>query len=93
MTSLTARSWPYAGDFTGVQITDNIIRTDGAMIKVGIAMGPLTWGSGNASWYRNFGATVTRNTFQSSGGAFAYGMCVPPPLLCSADRFAAARPR
>ena len=39
-------------------------------------MGPLTWGTGNATWYRNFGASVTRNTFQSSGGAFAYGMCV-----------------
>ena len=54
--SLTFRSYPYLGDFTGVSVTGNTLRTDGAMIKVrgiailrrltlqiGIAMGPLTW--------------------------------------------------
>lgn len=47
-----------------------------ATSKIGIAVGTLAWGSGNATWYRNFGATITGNIFQSSGGAFAYGMCV-----------------
>lgn len=48
------------------------------MIKVGVAMGPLTWGTWNSTDARTYGASFTGNTFVSGGsrGYFGYGVAV-----------------
>ncbi|MBW0488853.1 hypothetical protein O181_028568 [Austropuccinia psidii MF-1] len=68
---------PFNGNYKGVLVADNLLITDGAMIKVGIAMGTMVWGSKNSTSYRNYGATVRNNVFTSSnGGYFGYGIAL-----------------
>lgn len=49
---------PWNGNYKDVTISGNVLSTEGAMIKIGIAMGPLVWGSYNNSEYYNIGASV-----------------------------------
>jgi len=59
---------PTGGNFSGVVVKDNTIDAAGAMIKVGIAMGPAVWGC-DARIVT--GATVANNTL--SGAHMGYG--------------------
>lgn len=54
---------PWSGDYDQVEVSGNVLSTEGAMIKVGIAAGPLVWGSYNNSEYYNQGATVITISF------------------------------
>jgi parallel beta-helix repeat protein len=67
--------WPTDGDFTGTRVIGNIIDADGAMIREGIGMGPLT-GCADAAEnpLRSRGAIVTGNTLM--GAHMAYGFVV-----------------
>ncbi|MBW0463417.1 hypothetical protein O181_003132 [Austropuccinia psidii MF-1] len=68
---------PFHGNYTGVLVADNLLITEGAMIKVGIAMGTMVWGSKNSTSYRNYGATVRNNVFGSGdNGYFGYGIAL-----------------
>lgn len=47
------------------------------MIKVGIAVGVLSWQTFNETYGRNFGGSVQNNLFKSgSTGYFGYGLYV-----------------
>ncbi|KAH9808898.1 hypothetical protein DFH28DRAFT_992796 [Melampsora americana] len=68
---------PYKGNFTGVVVENNTLHTDGAMIKVGIAMGTMVWWSRNSSSERPFNGIVQDNYFTSSkDGYFGYGIAL-----------------
>lgn len=69
---------PFGGDYTGVVISGNTIRTEDAMIKIGVAVGLMVWGTYNDTSFRTFGASITGNNFVSNGGTgyFTYGMSV-----------------
>ncbi|KAM0752391.1 hypothetical protein T439DRAFT_324472 [Meredithblackwellia eburnea MCA 4105] len=69
--------WPYAGSFTGVQVTGNTIQAKNSMIKVGLAIGTLTWGTLNMTAYHNYDGSWTGNTFTSGPtGYFGFGATV-----------------
>lgn len=52
------------------------------MIKIGIAIGILSWQTFNMSEVRNVGGAITDNVFSSgSTGYFGYAMYVPPSSL------------
>jgi hypothetical protein len=54
------------------------------MIKIGIAIGILSWQTFNMSEVRNVGGSITDNVFTSgSTGYFGYAMYVPPPFPLS----------
>jgi hypothetical protein len=63
--------WPYAGDYTGTEVSDNVIDAQSAMIKVGLAIGPAVWGNSNQIV---FGGRVTDNRFE--GPDLGYGIAV-----------------
>lgn len=67
---------PYAGDYSGTTVSGNTIVSDNAMIKIGVAVGLMAWGSYNQSDYRTDGGSITNNVFKSNGGTgyFGYGM-------------------
>lgn len=45
------------------------------MIKIGIAIGTLSWGSYNSTDYRSSAGTFSNNVFSSeSAGYFGFGM-------------------
>ncbi|KAI8459350.1 hypothetical protein BY996DRAFT_4576092, partial [Phakopsora pachyrhizi] len=70
---------PYNGNYTDVVVENNSIQTDGAMMKIGIAMGTLAmvWGSKNTSSFRNYNGLVRNNQFSSSKeGYFGYGIAL-----------------
>lgn len=69
---------PFQGDYTGVNVQGNNIRTENAMIKIGIAVGLMTWGTYNDTSFRTHGGNIAGNSFSSAGGAgyFGYGMWV-----------------
>lgn len=49
---------------------------EGAMIKIGIPMGPFTWSPVNSTDYRTRNGRVVNNKFLSTGnGYFGYAMC------------------
>lgn len=62
---------PTSGNYTGTLVTNNTIDARGALIKVGIAMGPAVWTCARTT---NFGGTVTNNVLQ--GDYFGYGYAV-----------------
>jgi hypothetical protein len=62
---------PYAGDYTGTLVRDNMIDAEGAMIKVGLAIGPAVWGN---SKQIVFGGWVSGNRIE--GDHLGYGIAV-----------------
>ena len=68
---------PFSGSFSGVTVSGNTIHSAANFIKVGIAMGGMTWGVDNRTDARTYGGTVTGNTFTSGTyGYFGYAMYV-----------------
>ncbi|KAK4047470.1 hypothetical protein OIV83_005382 [Microbotryomycetes sp. JL201] len=66
---------PYGGTYTNTRVQNNVLMTKGAMMKVGIAIGPLAWSDVNNT--RTFDGQWSDNTFTSSGtGYFGYGMAM-----------------
>ncbi|GAA5863685.1 hypothetical protein JCM8547_003692 [Rhodosporidiobolus lusitaniae] len=67
---------PFLGNFGGVVVSGNTFNAKSTMMKVGIAAGPSTWGSGSAA-LNTFGGSYSSNTFTSgSKGYFGYGISV-----------------
>ncbi|KAM0790368.1 hypothetical protein ACM66B_003251 [Microbotryomycetes sp. NB124-2] len=68
--------YPFGGGFTGTRVSSNQFLTQGpAMMKIGIAIGPLAWSDVNNT--RTFDGEWSGNTFSSSGsGYFGYGMAM-----------------
>lgn len=62
---------PVNGNYTGTQVTDNVIDGASAFIKVGIAMGPQVWGCGTDT---NYGGTVTGNTVEGENVGYGYAV-------------------
>ncbi|WP_265569169.1 right-handed parallel beta-helix repeat-containing protein [Streptomyces hygroscopicus] len=60
---------PTSGDYNGTVVSGNTINAAGSLIKVAVAMGPLTWGCGSTNV--NYGAAVTNNTLE--GAHMGYG--------------------
>lgn len=69
---------PYAGAFTGTVVKGNTIRADSNFIKVGIAIGGMTWGVDNRTSSRTFDGTVQNNVF-TSGPTGYFGVRPPSP--------------
>ncbi|GAA5892311.1 hypothetical protein JCM5296_003232 [Sporobolomyces johnsonii] len=68
---------PYSGSFQNVVVEDNTLIADTSMIKVGIAIGGMVWGSDNRTAARTFAGTVRNNVFQSgSTGYFGYAIAI-----------------
>ncbi|KAL8283195.1 hypothetical protein RQP46_005973 [Phenoliferia psychrophenolica] len=68
---------PFYGDYANTVVSGNTITASGAMIKVGLALGPLTWSNLNSTGYRNSGGSFTNNMFTTAGlGYFGYGISV-----------------
>ncbi|KAK4057810.1 hypothetical protein OIO90_001029 [Microbotryomycetes sp. JL221] len=67
---------PFGGTFEGVVVENNKLNAHSAMMKVGIAMGSMTWGSNNQTAARTYGGTVRNNVLRSgtSRGFFGYGI-------------------
>ncbi|KAM0746134.1 hypothetical protein T439DRAFT_294532, partial [Meredithblackwellia eburnea MCA 4105] len=76
MGGINAVDWgPFNGNYSGVQVYNNNIISQGAMIKIGIALGPLSWGSYDNPSYRNYGGTFQNNILSSGpNGYFAFGV-------------------
>ncbi|SCV71131.1 BQ2448_2719 [Microbotryum intermedium] len=65
------------GNFSGVVVRNNIITSKASLIKVGIAMGTMVWGTDNRTVARTFGGTVENNVFLSgASGYFGYAIAV-----------------
>ncbi|GAA5987417.1 hypothetical protein JCM11641_002284 [Rhodosporidiobolus odoratus] len=68
---------PYAGSFEGTVVEGNTLIADTNMIKIGIALGGMSWGSDNRTASRTYGGTVRNNVFKSgSTGYFGYAVSV-----------------
>lgn len=68
---------PYAGSYEGTVVEGNTLIADTNMIKVGIALGGMSWGSDNRTASRTFGGTFRNNVFKSgSTGFFGYAISV-----------------
>lgn len=66
---------PWSGSFEGTVVEGNTLIADTNMMKVGIAIGGMVWGSDNRTAARTFGGTVRNNVFQSgSSGYFGYAI-------------------
>ncbi|KAL8278529.1 hypothetical protein RQP46_009021 [Phenoliferia psychrophenolica] len=66
---------PFSGSFTGTEVTDNTIVSQSSFIKIGIALGGMTWGVDNRTVARTFGGLVQDNTFRSGKtGYFGYAI-------------------
>lgn len=75
---------PYNGPYTGTVVEGNTIISDTAVIKVGIAIGGMVWGSDNRTADRTWGGVFQNNVLRSgSSGFFGYGMYV-----CASRHFA-----
>lgn len=53
------------------------------MIKVGIAIGGMTWGSDNRTAARTYGGTFRNNVFKTSGSGY-FGYASDGPVLNTA---------
>jgi hypothetical protein len=62
---------PTGGNYTGTQVRDNTIDARGALIRVGIAMGPAVWFCSESI---NFGGTVADNVLQGIHFGFGYAV-------------------
>ncbi|HEY7223648.1 MAG TPA: hypothetical protein VH561_08680 [Micromonosporaceae bacterium] len=60
---------PFDGDYQGTTVTGNVIDGQGALIRVGIAMGPQVWTCKPGT---NFGATVTDNVVKGDHVAYSF---------------------
>ncbi|BGP15430.1 hypothetical protein JCM10213_005069 [Rhodosporidiobolus nylandii] len=68
---------PFGGSFEGTVVEDNTFIADTNMIKIGIALGGMSWGSDNRTASRTFGGTFRNNHFKSgSSGYFGYAISV-----------------
>lgn len=69
---------PYDGDYRGTVVRNNVIEADGALIRIGVAMGEPTWICADSveqiARHTLFGATVTGNVLR--GAPFQYGFVV-----------------
>jgi len=67
---------PYDGSYAGTVVRDNVIAASGAVIRIGLGMGPRVWGClpSNASNDTVRGGTVTGNTLK--GPLMQYGYAV-----------------
>ncbi|MDX6257375.1 MAG: hypothetical protein QOJ11_3709 [Frankiales bacterium] len=64
---------PVHGNYTGTKVQNNVVDARGALMKVGLAMGPGTWFC-EPDTTVNHGASVTGNTLQ--GNHMGYGYAV-----------------
>ncbi|EFP92669.2 uncharacterized protein PGTG_18184 [Puccinia graminis f. sp. tritici CRL 75-36-700-3] len=63
---------PYSCDYTDTRVFNNVIKSTGAHIKLGIGIGPLAW---CPTWNENtFGGKVIDNTFGPGRFGYAIGM-------------------
>lgn len=60
---------PMSGNYTGTVVTHNTIDAQGAMVKIGIAMGQQVW---NCLPGTNYGATVTDNVLKGAHMGYGY---------------------
>ncbi|GAA5856342.1 hypothetical protein JCM9279_005732 [Rhodotorula babjevae] len=68
---------PFQGSFQGTVVENNLIFAESNMIKAGIALGGMVWGSDNRTAARTWGGTVRNNVFESgSSGYFGYAVAV-----------------
>ncbi|GAA5893364.1 hypothetical protein JCM8208_004420 [Rhodotorula glutinis] len=67
---------PFSGSFDGTVVEDNLIFADTNMIKAGIALGGMVWGSDNRTAARTWGGIVRNNVFKSGSGYFGYAIAV-----------------
>ena len=71
---------PFNGEYTGTVVSGNTVDARNAMIKTGIALGPLAWGvyQQYSSDYFNYDGTWTGNTFTTTGanGYFNFGIAI-----------------
>ncbi|BGP47406.1 hypothetical protein JCM10450v2_003258 [Rhodotorula kratochvilovae] len=68
---------PYSGSFEGTVVEGNTLYADTNMMKIGIALGGMSWGSDNRTAARTFGGTVRNNMFKTgSTGYFGYSISV-----------------
>ncbi|SCV68105.1 BQ2448_226 [Microbotryum intermedium] len=60
------------------RITNNVLDARNSMMKIGIAIGPLSWQTYNTSYTRTFDGVFSSNQFSSSGPKryFGYGVTV-----------------
>ncbi|EGG02858.1 uncharacterized protein MELLADRAFT_90664 [Melampsora larici-populina 98AG31] len=70
---------PYEMDYTDTRVFGNIIKSEGAHIKLGIGIGPLAWAPGSEQ--RNFGGQVHDNIF--GPGCFGYAIGISGAKLFS----------
>ncbi|BGP07330.1 hypothetical protein JCM10049v2_003161 [Rhodotorula toruloides] len=75
---INAVDWsPWSGSYDGTVVENNVINTQGAMLKTGIALGSMTWGSDNRTAARTSFGTFRNNVLKSSGtGYFGYAISV-----------------
>ena len=69
---------PYDGDFRGTVVRRNVVEADGALIRIGVAMGEPTWICADSveqiTRHTLVGATVADNVLR--GAPFQYGFVV-----------------
>ncbi|GAA5885524.1 hypothetical protein JCM6882_007452 [Rhodosporidiobolus microsporus] len=66
---------PYAGSFQSTVVQGNNIISTSSMIKVGIAMGGMVWGTDNRTAARTYGGLVQNNVIASGPtGYFGFGI-------------------
>ncbi|KAH9821064.1 hypothetical protein DFH28DRAFT_1104341 [Melampsora americana] len=63
---------PYEMDYTDTRVFGNIIKSEGAHIKLGIGIGPLAWAPGPEQ--HNFGGQVHDNVFGPGRFGYAIGI-------------------
>ncbi|ORY92583.1 hypothetical protein BCR35DRAFT_298044 [Leucosporidium creatinivorum] len=68
---------PFSGSFLGTVVSGNNIIAQASLLKVGIAVGGMTWGTDNRTEVRTFGGQITNNIFSSGPtGYFGYSIAV-----------------
>lgn len=68
-----------AGSFVGTVVEHNTLNSLSSMIKIGIAIGGMSWGSDNRTVARTFGGIVRNNHFQSGptdAGFFGFAIAL-----------------
>ncbi|GAA6027500.1 hypothetical protein JCM8097_007892 [Rhodosporidiobolus ruineniae] len=78
MGGINAVDWaPFAGSYEGTVVTGNNIVSTSSMIKVGIAIGGMVWGTDNRTAARTYAGTFTNNNLMSgTAGYFGFGIAV-----------------
>jgi hypothetical protein len=60
---------PFDGDYRGTTVTGNVIDSQGALVKVGIGMGPQVWSCTGGT---NVGATVADNVVEGDHVGYSF---------------------